>query len=150
MLMEDLIPFLLFVAIGGITLISKIVEFKKKAASTTPVKPPAREPAIKSLLTDFINEITSTPKVTPQQPPPLLKKKSKPSQPKKDQRKSLIPEESSALPPPHLPATAEIKDSIIDSEIGSDKPLGLDALKNNRRFAIICHEVLGKPKALRS
>ena len=145
--MEYLIPILL-VGVGAISLISKIVGFKNKASSPTPVQLADGKPE-ESLLSDFLNEVFATPKPVP---PPIVKpspqKAIKLAKPKVDPRKPLIPEE--AAPPPPLPPSAKIKDSIADSEIGSDNPLNVDLLKSDRRFAIICHEVLGKPKALRN
>jgi hypothetical protein len=101
---------------------------------------------------DFINELTSTSNAPKKKSPVQPQKASKPTKLKAGPRKSLIPEESEALPapPPPLPSNPKIKDVIADSEIGKDKLLSVEELKNNRRFAIICHEVLGKPKALRN
>ena len=148
--MEDIIPVMLFVAIGAISLMKKIVESKNKASASVVAKTPRKAPAKFPLLADFINEITSSPQVTQKKATPQLKKVTKSAKLKADPRKSLIPEESSTLSsPPPLPFAAKIKDSIADSESGKDKPLTVDVLKNNRRFAIICHEVLGNPKALR-
>ena len=144
--MEYLIPIIL-VGVGAISLINKIVGFRNKASSTTSV-PLADGKREESLLSDFLNEVFSAPEaVSPAIVKPSPQKITKPAKPKVDPRQSLIPEE--AAPPPPLPPSAKIKDDIVESEIGSDNPLSVDLLKSNRRFAIICHEVLGKPKALR-
>jgi hypothetical protein len=140
--MEDLLAFLAFVVFAGISIISKIVAAKKK----------------QDKLTGALKPVTKKRQAPP--PKPVKQKvrqnlqqysvKPVAAQPEQKQqpKKSLIQEEPVPVTQPEPELVSELIPPLPVETSASSYLSIADSLKANRKFAIICHEILGKPKAL--
>ena len=148
--MEDLLGFLAFAVFAGISIIARIMNSKKKegvfTGGVTPQKklvpkkrqaPATASKPIKQKVNQALQQYAAKPPAPPEQKPFLE------THHEMTKKKSLIQEEPepAAKPKPASPP--------LPVETPAPSYLSMaDAIKSNRKFAIICHEILGKPKAL--
>lgn len=144
--MEEILSIVFLIVFGIISIISKIVTAQKKQknfASQAPIKPKPMKPTLKAVQKKSLATAAAGKPVQLAKPQPRAMAN----------KKALIPEdETPEAPPPVETAVSEpkspIDNFIMETEIGTNKDFFADKVKANKKFAILCHEVLGKPKAL--
>lgn len=141
--MEELISIFALILFGVISIVSKIVNSQLQKPKNDLVVKPSKGARVKKS------------QRIPQAPLAAANKKTTDTTEKHhmlDNKKALIPDDDDektekTKPEPVLVRT-EIKDIIHETEIGTIANPMAKMIRNNRRFAIISHEILGKPKAL--
>ena len=145
--MEDLIYFLVFIIIGGISIVSKIVTHQKNKSNFTGGKVPLKQTPVKKH--SFAGVLEAIQEAIDPKPVPVVKKQVIKKSPQKqgNHKKALIEEEPTQIA--KVEPAPEQGDTTYDQPISesSYKSLGA-ALQENKKFAFVCHEIFGKPKAL--
>lgn len=141
--MEDLIYFLIFVIFAGISIISKIVNAKKKQEENSFTK------LANMLSTPPPKTVATTRKVVSPQQKPVSASITNNQTPQTKKQNEMLADKKALIPEEEIAQLSNESEMTPISDIGEYPQSSFaDSLKENRKFAIICHEILGKPKAL--
>ena len=154
--MEDLIAFLAFVIFAGISVVSKIINAKKKQDNFTRLSVPVKKTVaphnnhsgqkIRQSLQQYSAMPTKT--AQKQQSSSASRKAFLETRHEMQKKESLIQEEPENIEPKEPQSVPEVPPLLPIETPASSYSSIADSLKANRKFAIVCHEILGKPKAL--
>ena len=153
--MDDLISLIFFVVVGVISIIAKIVNSKKEKDALLVRKVPVPGKIMRKTQSQLSSVPSVTAKSTLQNNSQWRLSESNGTpvnqSTQQKQKESLITEEeevAKTAEPQSEPILITEENKIAETAIGTQHNSVAQSIKKELKFAVICHEILGKPKAL--